>query len=272
LPRILAATGVVGVIVSLSSVDHDDVNTLTRRLTDDGYHVALSSLLTDIDVNRLRPQGLGERTMVYVEPVLRGGWRAVAKRAFDLTVAFMILILSAPLWVIAMIAIKLDGRGPVFFRQERVGRYGAPFTMTKFRTMEVDAHARRAELADKNEADGPLFKMADDPRITRVGGILRKYSIDELQQLFSVIVGDMSMVGPRPALYEEVDDWDESLRERLRVLPGLTGMWQVSGRSSTSFAQYKRLDLYYVDNWSLTHDLRICVRTVGTVLSRRGAA
>ena len=144
--------------------------------------------------------------------------------------------------------------------------------MTKLRTMVVDAEARRAELLDRNEMDGPLFKIADDPRITRVGRVLRKLSIDELPQLFSVVGGSMSMVGPRPALPDEAALWDEQVHERLRVLPGITGMWQVSGRSTTSFEEYKRLDLYYVDNWSLTHDVRICAKTVGVVLSSRGAA
>ena len=210
--------------------------------------------------------------MIYVEPVIRHGWRAVAKRVFDLVLASMIFLVSLPLFVVAVIAIKLDSPGPVFYRQTRIGRDGRPFTMTKFRTMVVDADARKASLLDQNEADGPLFKIASDPRITRVGRVLRKMSIDELPQLVSVFQGTMSMVGPRPALPEEVVHWDDSLRDRLRVLPGVTGMWQVSGRSDTSFEQYRRLDLYYVDNWSLAHDLRICARTVGIVLTGRGAA
>ena len=272
LPEILVEQSVVGVVISLSSIGTEAVNLLTRRLTDDGYHVALSSCLTDIDVTRLRPQELDGRTMIYVEPVVRDGWRAVAKRLFDVVTAASILLLSAPIWLLSMLAIKLHDRGPVFFRQERVGLNGDTFTMTKLRTMDTDAEDRKAELASLNEADGPMFKMEHDPRITTVGRVLRKLSIDELPQLISVLRGDMSMVGPRPALPSEVEEWDPALRERLRVLPGLTGMWQISGRSSTSFDQYKRLDLYYVDNWSLAHDLRICVRTIGTVLSGRGAA
>jgi lipopolysaccharide/colanic/teichoic acid biosynthesis glycosyltransferase len=171
-----------------------------------------------------------------------------------------------------MLATRLQGQGPLFFRQVRIGYGGQPFTMTKLRTMVVDAEARRDELLDRNEMDGPLFKMSDDPRITPVGRVLRKLSIDELPQLVSVVRGSMSMVGPRPALPDEAAHWDERVYERLRVLPGITGMWQVSGRSATSFEEYKRLDLYYVDNWSLTHDVRICAKTVKVVLSRRGAA
>jgi exopolysaccharide biosynthesis polyprenyl glycosylphosphotransferase len=272
LPRILDEHDANGVLVSQASVHQQDVNALARRLTDGGYHVALSSCLKDIDITRLRPQQLDGRTMLYIEPVIRNGWRALAKRGFDLAIALVIIVLTVPVLLVAMVAIKLDSRGPVFFRQARIGRDGRRFTMTKLRTMVVDAEARKAELIERNEADGPLFKIADDPRVTRVGRVLRKLSIDELPQLISVLKGDMSIVGPRPALPEEVDGWDDSLHDRLRVLPGVTGMWQVSGRSETSFEQYRRLDLYYVDNWTLAHDVRICARTVGVVLTGRGAA
>ena len=270
--RILDEQQAVGVVVSLSSVGQDEVNSLTRRLTENGFHVALSSSLRDIDIARLRPQELDGRTMIYVEPVMRGGWRAVAKRAFDLALAGSILVLSAPILLAAIIAIRLDSPGPVFFKQVRVGRHGESFRLIKLRTMTVDAEERRAELAHLNEADGALFKIRADPRITKVGRVLRKFSIDELPQLFNVLQGTMSMVGPRPALPDEVANWDDEVVARLRVLPGLTGMWQVWGRSDTSFETYKRLDLYYVDNWSLAHDLRICVKTVGVVLTGRGAA
>jgi exopolysaccharide biosynthesis polyprenyl glycosylphosphotransferase len=272
LERILSEHEAVGVVVSLSSVGQDEVNVLTRRLTDLGYHVALSSSLSDIDVTRLRPQQVDGRTMIYVEPVIRNGWRAVAKRTFDVAAASAVLILTSPLILIAMLAIKIDSRGPIFFRQVRVGRDGRPFTVLKLRTMVVDAEARKQDLLALNEVDGPLFKMSRDPRVTPVGRTLRKLSIDELPQLICVLRGTMSLVGPRPALPSEVEQWDEPLRDRLRVLPGLTGLWQVSGRSESSFEQYRRLDLYYVDNWSLAHDLRICVKTFGVVLLGRGAA
>jgi exopolysaccharide biosynthesis polyprenyl glycosylphosphotransferase len=271
LDRILVEQRAIGVVISQHSVGPDDVNALTRRLTDDGYHVAIASSLADIDITRLRPQVLDGRTMIYVEPTIRHGWRSVAKRAFDLALASSLLVLSAPVWLMAAIAIKIDSRGPVLYRQTRVGRHGQLFTMIKMRTMVVDADERRAQLADQNEADGPLFKIADDPRITRIGRFLRQASIDEIPQLISVLRGEMSMVGPRPALPDEVEHWDDALHDRLRVLPGLTGMWQVSGRSQMGFDEYKRLDLYYVDNWSLAHDVRICARTIGVVLTRRGA-
>ena len=257
--------------MSPASVPEDRLNTMTRRLTDSGYHVAISSALWDIDISRLRPQTVDGRSMIYVEPVARNGAPLMAKRAFDVTFAALLLIATAPLMLGAALAIKLTSRGPVFFRQTRVGRNGELFTMMKLRTMVQDAEAKKAELMALNEADGPLFKMTKDPRITRVGGFLRKTSIDELPQLFAVLQGTMSMVGPRPALPDEVSQWDDATRERLRVLPGLTGLWQVSGRSDSSFGVYKRLDLYYVDNWSMRHDLSICLRTVGVVLAARGA-
>ncbi len=169
------------------------------------------------------------------------------------------------------IGIKLDSRGPVFFRQVRVGRNGDPFTMYKFRTMVADAESRLNEVEALNEADGALFKIRNDPRVTRVGGTLRRFSIDELPQFWNVLRGSMSLVGPRPALASEAARWDAKTRQRLRVKPGLTGMWQVSGRSSASFEDYSRLDLYYVDNWSLIADLAIIARTIPTVLGRHGA-
>lgn len=261
-----------GVVVSPSSVSDEKANALARRLTDLGYHVALSSNLRDIDMNRLRPQQFDGYAVLYIEPVIRHGWRPIAKRIFDVAAACFVLLVTLPLLLVAMIAIKLQGPGPLFFRQVRVGKDGKPFKMTKLRTMVVDAEAKRAELIDLNEMDGPLFKIEKDPRITPVGRILRKLSIDELPQLFNVVTGSMSMVGPRPALPEEAEQWDDQVQERLRVLPGITGMWQVSGRSNTSFEDYKRMDLYYVDNWSLTHDVRICAKTVGVVLSSRGAS
>jgi exopolysaccharide biosynthesis polyprenyl glycosylphosphotransferase len=272
LERVLQEHEAVGVVVSLQAVGHEEVNTLTRRLTDNGYHVALSSSLSDIDVTRLRPQQVDGRTMIYVEPVIRHGWRGVAKRTFDVAVASLLLVITLPVLIVAVVAIKLDSQGPVFFRQERVGRYGSLFTLLKLRTMVADAELRRHELLEFNEVDGPLFKIHRDPRITRVGRVLRKFSIDELPQLLCVLRGSMSMVGPRPALPSEVEQWDQSLHERLRVMPGLTGLWQISGRSDSSFDQYRRLDLYYVDNWSLGHDLRICARTFAVVISGRGAA
>ncbi len=269
--HILERFNASGVVVSPAALPDAEVNSMTRRLTDAGYHVTISSALRDIDISRLRPQTIDGRSMLYVEPVARTGAPVIAKRIFDIAFSSAMVVLTAPLLIVAAVAIKLTSRGPVFFRQTRVGINGRLFTMVKLRTMDVDAEDRLADLANLNEADGPLFKIDRDPRVTAVGRILRKLSIDELPQLVSVARGTMSMVGPRPALPSEVAGWDEATKERLRVMPGLTGLWQVSGRSDASFESYKRLDLYYVDNWSLTHDLLICLRTVPVVLGGRGA-
>lgn len=269
--EVLAATGATGVLISLPSVEPDVVNKLTRNLTDGHYHVALSPGLHDIDVVRFRAQDLGGRTLIYVEQVERGGWRAIAKRAFDLVIATTALVFAAPICLVAAIAIKRSSPGPVIFAQERVGRDGEIFRVFKFRTMVQDAEARRAALESQNEADGPMFKMSSDPRVTKIGATLRRLSIDEIPQFVNVLRGEMSVVGPRPALPSEVAQWADDVHERLRVPPGITGMWQVSGRSDTTFDEYKRLDLYYVDNWSLAHDARIVCKTFAAVFAQRGA-
>jgi exopolysaccharide biosynthesis polyprenyl glycosylphosphotransferase len=271
LPGILQQYPNASVIVAASAVESAVTNRLARDLLDQGVHVELSSTLRDISSQRLTVRPLGRFPIVYVEPVTRGGWRAWAKRTFDIVGATVGLLLTSPILLAVAIAVKLDSRGPVLFRQIRVGRDSEPFPVLKIRTMVVDAEARLAELRELNEADGPLFKMANDPRITRVGRFLRVTSLDELPQLWNVLRGDMSLVGPRPALPHETEEWDALLTQRLRVKPGITGMWQVSGRSDTSFEDYTRLDLYYVDNWSLATDLAILAKTIPVVLLRQGA-
>jgi exopolysaccharide biosynthesis polyprenyl glycosylphosphotransferase len=260
-----------GVVVAASALDLANTNRLVRELTEAGIHVELSSSLRDIASNRLIMRPLGRFPVVYVEPVRRGGWRSHAKRCFDIAMASVALVLTAPVLFICALAIKLDSPGPVVFKQERVGRNGRRFKVLKLRTMVVDAEAKLDSIQHLNEADGPLFKVKNDPRITRVGRFLRKTSLDELPQLVNVLRNEMSMVGPRPALPREVLEWDEELRNRLRVRPGITGMWQVNGRSDTTFEDYQRLDLYYVDNWSLVTDLLIVLKTVPAVLMSRGA-
>jgi exopolysaccharide biosynthesis polyprenyl glycosylphosphotransferase len=270
--NILRARPGASVIVAASAIESSTTNRLARELLDRGIHVELSSTLRDIASQRLVVRPLGRFPVVYVEPIQRDGWRRTAKRSFDLALALAALVATSPLVLAAMVAIRIDSPGPVLFRQVRVGRNGRPFEVLKLRTMVQDAEARRDELLAANEADGPLFKMRDDPRITRVGRFLRKSSIDELPQLWNVVRGEMSLVGPRPALPHETEAWDPLLTQRLRVTPGITGMWQVNGRSESSFEDYTRLDLYYVDNWSLLIDLAILAKTVPVVLLRRGAS
>ena len=270
-PDVVRRTGAIGAILSVASLHPDVINRLTRTLTDAGCHVTLSSSLHDIDITRTRSQSIDGRLMIYVEPTNRSRTHLLLKRAFDVVVAGLALLLTLPIVLIAAVVIKLDSRGPVLFRQVRVGRDGEHFEVLKLRSMVQDAEARRSELDGLNERSGPLFKMRADPRITRTGRVLRKTSIDELPQFWTVLRGEMSVVGPRPALPSETDHWTPDLRDRLRVLPGITGMWQVSGRSEADFELYRRLDLYYVDNWSLAHDVKIVAKTFSVVLMRRGA-
>jgi exopolysaccharide biosynthesis polyprenyl glycosylphosphotransferase len=259
------------VLLSSSAVDPDTANRMLRDLTEDGLDVELSSTLFDVSTERLFVRPLGRFPIVSIRRIERTGWRGLAKRTFDVLVASFTLVVTSPILAIAAIAVKLDSPGPVLFRQWRVGAGDRPFNILKLRTMVVDAEDRLAGLLAANEADGPLFKMRADPRVTRVGRFLRRSSIDELPQLWNVLRGEMSLVGPRPALPREAERWDEEVRARLRVRPGITGAWQVSGRSSTTFDEYARLDLYYVYNWSLANDVAILLRTVPAVLRHRGA-
>ena len=263
--------GAQGIILATTSLDVGLSNRLLRELLEGGLHVEMTSGLRDVTPERMTVRPLGRHPVVYLEPARRFGWRAVAKRVFDVVLSTLGLVVVSPVLGVSAIAIKVTSRGPVLFRQERVGRDGRTFEVLKLRTMVVDAEDRLADLMARNESDGPLFKLRDDPRITKVGRVLRKLSIDELPQLWNVVRGDMSLVGPRPALPREVDEWNEELHERLRVRPGITGMWQVSGRSDSGFSEYQRLDLFYVDNWSIVIDLGILVRTIPAVISGRGA-
>jgi len=258
-------------LIASSGVEMASLNRLCRDLVDAGVHVELSTSLADIAPRRLTMRPLGRFPVAYLEPVERGGWRAGAKRCFDVALSSVALMALTPLLVVIALAIKVGTDGPVFFRQERVGRDGRRFEMLKFRTMVDGAHEQRDELQDEGAADGPLFKLKSDPRVTRVGRLLRRTSLDELPQFINVVRGQMSLVGPRPALPSEMAAWPPDLYGRLRVRPGITGMWQVSGRSDTTFDEYIRHDLYYVDNWSLGVDLAILARTAGAVLRSDGA-
>jgi lipopolysaccharide/colanic/teichoic acid biosynthesis glycosyltransferase len=193
--------------------------------------------------------------------------RRAVKRAFDAVASAYVLILCTPVFVaVAVYIAVLDGR-PVFFRQTRVGRHGRTFTMYKFRTMENDAEERRHHLLHHNERRGPLFKVSDDPRVTRSGRFLRRSSLDELPQFLNVLKGDMSIVGPRPALPHEVESFTPELRRRELVPPGITGLWQLDGRADPDFGKYTELDLRYVDHWSLRMDLTIMLRTPAVLIS-----
>ena len=270
LEEILRSGGNTAILVT-TGMSAWTANRLARELHDRGLHVEMTSGLEDIAPGRLTVRSVGRYPVFYIEPTELSGWRAVAKRIFDIIVAGGVLLVTLPMWLVISLAIKVTSRGPVFFRQERAGRDGTPFVIYKFRTMVADAHAMLPDLIDLNEGDGPLFKMREDPRVTKVGAIFRAYSLDEIPQVLNVLKGNMSVVGPRPALFSEMTAWSSEQHNRLRVKPGITGMWQVSGRSDLSFADYARLDLYYVDNWSLASDLAIVAKTIPTVMLRRGA-
>lgn len=231
----------------------------------------MAPALTDIAGPRIHTQQIAGLPLIHVTtPTLEGGQR-VAKRLFDVVVSGILIVLTSPLMALACLGIKADGRGPILFRQERIGIGGVPFSMLKFRSMVTDAEDQLAMLSNRNEGNGVLFKMKNDPRVTRSGRFLRKYSLDELPQLFNIFSGAMSLVGPRPPLAKEVDAYEHHVRRRLLVKPGLTGLWQVSGRSNLSWQDSVRLDLYYVENWSLTADLVILLRTVRAVFNNTGA-
>jgi len=195
----------------------------------------------------------------------------VIKRAFDIVVAGVGLVLLSPVLAAIAIAVKVTSPGPVLFRQKRVGHRGRPFTMLKFRTMQVGADRLVDELRAEHGVEDLMFKMKDDPRVTRVGRGLRKVSLDELPQLINVVIGDMSLVGPRPPLPEEVTRYEDWQFDRLEVPPGISGLWQVSGRSDLSFEDCVRLDLFYIENWSLAYDLYILAKTIPVLVSKRGA-
>lgn len=200
-------------------------------------------------------------------------WFALAiKRTIDIIIAWPIVVLFMPVWLLIAVAIKLDSKGPIFFCQERCGLNGRRFTMYKFRSMVADAELRRMEIAAFNELAGPVFKIKNDPRVTRVGRFLRKTSLDEIPQLLNVIKGDMSIVGPRPAIPAEVDKYERWQRRRLSMKPGLTSLWVVRGRNTIPFEQWMQFDLEYIDNWSLWLDCRILLQTVPVVLTGRGAS
>ncbi len=193
------------------------------------------------------------------------------KRVLDITVSVIALTLLAPIMLVIAIAIRMDSKGPIFYRAQRIGRKGRTFACFKFRTMVQNADKLKEQLAHMNERDSVLFKITNDPRITRIGAFLRKYSLDELPQFYNVLLGDMSLVGPRPPIANEVEQYDLSHLRRLNVLPGITGLWQVEARQDPSFDSYISLDTAYVENWSLWLDMKILARTLGVVFSGTGS-
>ncbi|WP_435828237.1 sugar transferase [Micromonospora purpureochromogenes] len=272
IPEAAAAIGADTVAVTASGeLTAARLRRLGWQLEGTGIDLVVAPALTDVAGPRIHTRPVAGLPLIHVEaPEFRGA-RKLVKEFVDRAAAALAVLLLLPLGAAVALAIRLDSRGPVLFRQTRVGRGGREFGVLKFRTMVLNADALLDELAVRNETDGLMFKMRDDPRVTRVGRLLRKWSLDELPQLVNVLLGQMSLVGPRPPLPSEVARYDGDVARRLLVKPGMTGLWQVSGRSDLSWEDGIRLDLYYVENWSLAADLTILWKTFGAVLRGRGA-
>lgn len=268
-PSVCRAAGANGALIAASAMTPRRLNGLVRMLLRDGLHVHLSTGLRGIDHRRLRAQPLAHEPLFYLEPLHLRPWQATVKRAVDIVGAVVGGVIAAPILLLAAVSIKINDRGAVFYRQTRVGRNGVPFRILKLRTMSPDADQRYDGLAaTKAGRDGPLIKLTDDPRRTAVGRFLERFSIDELPQLWNVLTGDMSLVGPRPAQAAEVAQFDDALLTRLEVRPGISGLWQVEARDNPSFSAYRRYDLFYLENWSVSLDVAIMLATVQQVLLR----
>lgn len=274
LPNLIADAAIDEVAVALPvKSQYSQIEAVVGLLEEQGIVTHLLSDLFPQRLARYQPaefEGIPVMSLHSAPPV---SWRTEAKRAFDLVAASLALVVCAPLFALVALAIKLDSRGPVFFVQDRVGFNKRRFRMKKFRTMQIDAEARMKDLEHLNEKSGPIFKIKNDPRITGVGRWLRKTSIDELPQLINVLMGDMSVVGPRPLSVRDAVRMEEAWQKRrFSVKPGLTCLWQVSGRSNLSFEQWMELDLEYIDTWSLGLDASIVLRTIPAILTARGAS
>jgi exopolysaccharide biosynthesis polyprenyl glycosylphosphotransferase len=271
LPRLLDDEVIDEVIITLPWSSHRKIMGIVRdcesrlisaRIVPDIFQMSLSQV--DVD-------DLAGVPLISVREIGFGRTALLVKRAMDVIGATLMLVLGAPVLALIAAAIRLDSPGPVLFSQTRVGQGGARFRMLKFRSMRAGSERELENLRGLNESDGPTFKMRDDPRITRVGRVLRKHSLDELPQLWNVLRGEMSLVGPRPPIPDEVAQYQEWHKRRLDVRPGLTGLWQVSGRSLLSFDEQVLLDIHYVENWTIWLDLQIMLRTVPQVLLADGA-
>ncbi len=258
-------------VLSCPEMDGMKLRALAWELEKTGTDLCVAPALLDVAGPRTTVRPTAGLTLLHVDHPQLSGPRQVVKDLFDRSAAALALLALAPLMVLIAMIIKLSDSGPALFTQTRVGKGGEVFKIYKFRTMVVDAEARLAEVRERNESDGVLFKIRRDPRITAIGARLRKWSLDELPQLINVLRGEMSLVGPRPALPEEAAKYADHVRRRLVVKPGLTGMWQVNGRSDLSWEESVRLDLRYVENWSFALDLQILWKTFSVILRGSGA-
>ena len=271
LPGVLEREHVDEIVVGDAGLQDRELLELVEQAHRRGVKVRVAPRTTQLLTHRaeyLPGQGV---PLFELRPPAFVGVDWAVKRAFDVLVSVGVLVLGLPLWLVVAAAIKLDSRGPVLYHDRRIGLGERPFPMLKFRTMHQGADRLQEELEAANEADGPLFKIRRDPRVTRVGALLRRFSLDEIPQVLNVLRGEMSLVGPRPLPlrdYERLEDWH---RKRYLVLPGMTGLWQIAGRSELSFDDLVRLDFYYLENWSLWMDVTVLLKTIPAVLRARGA-
>lgn len=259
------------VFTGADTIDPRGMRRLGWALEATATNLIVAPALTDVAGPRIHARPVAGLPLIQVDYPEFEGRKYAAKRAFDLVVTSLALLVLSPLFLVIAVLVRNDSPGPAFFGQERVGLNGKRFRMLKFRSMVVDAEAQLPSLLDRSDGNGVLFKLKSDPRVTRVGAVLRRYSLDELPQLVNVLRGEMSLVGPRPPLASEVERYDEWTRRRLLVRPGITGLWQTQGRSELSWDDSVRLDLYYVENWSLTGDIIILYRTIRSVATTHGA-
>ncbi|WP_458317375.1 sugar transferase [Mycolicibacterium brisbanense] len=265
------SSGADTVALTSGHLDPDEIRDLSWQLEKLDVDLLVSPGIVDVAGPRLIVRPVGGLPLIHLDKPQYEGAKRFQKRAFDVCFATLALLAVSPVMLAAALAIKLTSRGPVFYRSERIGLDGQPFEMIKFRSMVVDADRRLADLVAQSDGNGVLFKMRRDPRVTPVGRWMRRYSIDELPQFINVLRREMSIVGPRPPLPTEVDRYDHLVRRRMLVPPGITGLWQVSGRSDLSWEDSVRLDLSYVENWSMVGDLVIVASTVKAVLLGSGA-
>lgn len=259
------------IIVALPAARYQEVMRVLDQCQANGLGLSLVPDLFELRLSHVSMDTVGGIPFLDLKDARIGGGNLVLKRVLDVGLSLTLVAGLSPLLFLLALAIRLDSPGPVFFWQMRLGRDAVPFRFVKFRSMHTGAEQALAELEALNEVQGPIFKMREDPRLTRVGRLLRRMSLDELPQLWNVLRGEMSLVGPRPPLPSEVERYEDWHCRRLEVVPGITGLWQVSGRSELSFDEMVMLDLYYIENWSLTLDLQILARTIPTVLAGRGA-
>jgi exopolysaccharide biosynthesis polyprenyl glycosylphosphotransferase len=277
LDQVLAAMDATGadtvVVTSSDELSPERIRELSWSLEPGRQHLVLAPSLTDVGGPRIHMRPVAGLPLIHVETPRYEGMKRFSKRAFDIVSSVVLLVVLTPLLVAVALGVRLSTPGAVLFRQERVGLNGSHFEMLKFRSMVVDAEERLVEVSAlmRTEGNTVMFKMKNDPRVTPIGGFLRRYSLDELPQLFNVLGGSMSLVGPRPPLDTEVAIYENHVHRRFLVKPGITGLWQVSGRSDLSWEDTVRLDLYYVENWSITGDLVILWRTFRAVIRRDGA-